>query len=800
MSYSVLNTPFKSTGVKHSRDEAPKIDKRSIESNKRSKSESSSSHSNWGSRLYQDASSLLNDPNMRPLAHSLFPQTLRFDQLALQPHPLKVVIYPREQKTIRTKSSNKTVLGRARIQSLSANNKSNTDSILIPIPSKNAASASSSSQTGQLHQTVFEPIRDLHQALEKMARFNDQVLKQPIGTTLEGDLSYEMKELFRSPEYQDCVAAHAEARVLLYYLMTVAFSDVKNDFPTIRNQGAALQMHKGGHEKLAACHHTLLANIQDNYLPSLQNFLANQLFSAFEEKRSIDPHLILKLLVLGVKGKQIQEIVEDCFSVYRELDEAEAKRAARGYPYDINYVNNKFLEKTAQKIETIWKDTLFKPNPISLPDPDTQDPSFCERNRQSLFNDASRFTYLNNQCLIGWQLNPVDDVIERSARIPAEIELQNVARGVTTPIAAVVKTTELINSNFELLIKEQTHLVELVNKVTEAAKELETAEYRLTNMGLSDHSQLLNNWCQAAEKFQNANVVLVDYIQGCKTLTPEIINSSILNEKLVAARHLDDRLKITKNFLAQIEATCQEIGKDLAAKVTSKQQELETLKESEEKIGDELNRVEQLLLDVVKDPVWQEAEKLGWNADISKYSSYDKHRSSRDAVLKSIVTLGGDQEKKLGNLFNSWKAVVNKYYSAVNGINNTEKKFEKASNTISTVKKEIEELKLNQTALAEKKENHLFVKEATEDRARTIRHMHYQEMQQQKKTQKPYQCPIDCSVINQLIHTAKTQLHATETAVTKLRQLNVETQSTLIAKILSPYIIQRNFTPVEKTI
>lgn len=105
-------------------------------------------------------------------------------------------------------------------------------------------------------------------------------------------------------DFSSMVADHAKLRVLLFYQMTTAY--YKSGAVDIRSIRALAQVGIGGLGK-QACHHSLLAEVKDDSYIQLRGRLIENIRATKDSngQTPMDEHLILRLIHLGVPGKNI---------------------------------------------------------------------------------------------------------------------------------------------------------------------------------------------------------------------------------------------------------------------------------------------------------------------------------------------------------------------------------------------------------------------------------------------------------------------------------------------------------------
>ncbi len=412
-----------------------------INSNKKTKRESPAE------RLGRDLRDLFEQESFKPLSQSF--------KVPTQPSHLPFEV---EQQPVRMVLDNRLDRRRKTIKEVK------TDGLLdgvVPRSSTSSTSSSSSSSNSTALPQPTDPIVWLQELLVSMEGFNQNFLSSSTLTLISNFSSKEeLIKYFTSPDYMKNVADHAKARLLLYYLMAQVISSVPsiNSQFKINNFAAQLQFHTGGHEWLSACHHTFLPNLKDDFLTALKAAVFNELYSACRNNRAIDPELILKLMVLGVKAQQIQQLVDETFKTSQETN------------FNIQVQAQVFFNNTKNKIDTIWNQTFGKAEQNDFLNANLDRPRYL--NHYRLFNDQSKFTYLNNHCLIGWMLNPVDDHIETLR--PKGVELLNkVFQQVMLPNEAVREIGKEFINNLDEYIRNAREFLGSITEFQDALKEMQ---------------------------------------------------------------------------------------------------------------------------------------------------------------------------------------------------------------------------------------------------------------------------------------------------------------------------------------
>ncbi|KIC74145.1 hypothetical protein DB41_IT00080 [Neochlamydia sp. TUME1] len=277
-------------------------------------------------------------------------------------------------------------------------------------------------------------------------------------------------------ELSSPVKMHAETRLLLFFHLSVAFFKSESK---IEPRGAKFQLHQGSEAQgTEACHHSLFPEIRDDYLEKLKYEVLEAVRKERKEgkeKENIPPTLILKLLALGMPGKALQKTLKQIIDKKVGAEEG---------------------------INRLW-DNFF---PAS----------------RSLFNEQSKFYYLNNHTIIApATLNRVDDIIERNVRKYAINQLENVSGGrSSTPIAATVRVGKEIE---KVLGQSLLQTDEKLNKLKELEKSV-----RALDKHLFKNNQHLTTQISASfdEKFEN-----LENINNLILRIPELLDSiSSLND------------------------------------------------------------------------------------------------------------------------------------------------------------------------------------------------------------------------------------------------------------------------------
>ncbi|KIC75149.1 hypothetical protein DB42_AN00040 [Neochlamydia sp. EPS4] len=300
-------------------------------------------------------------------------------------------------------------------------------------------------------------------------------------------------------ELSSAVKMHAETRLLLFFHLSVAFFKSESK---IEPRGAKFQLHQGSEAQgTEACHHSLFPETKDNYLEKLKYEVLKAVRKERKEgkeKEDIPPTLILKLLALGMPGEALQDTLKQIIDKRVGAEEA------------VNELWNNFFPASRSR---------------------------------SLFNEQSKFYYLNNHTIIApATLNRVDDIIERNVRKFAGEQLENVSSGRSlTPIAATVQVGKEIE---KVLVHSLLQTDEKLNML----KDLEQS-VRALDKHLFKNKQHLTTQISASfdEKFEN-----LESINNLTLRIPELLNSiSSLNDSHSLPLVIPN-LEDTKGLLASL--------------------------------------------------------------------------------------------------------------------------------------------------------------------------------------------------------------------------------------------------------
>jgi hypothetical protein len=300
-------------------------------------------------------------------------------------------------------------------------------------------------------------------------------------------------------ELSSAVKMHAETRLLLFFHLSVAFFKSESE---IEPRGAKFQLHQGSEAQgTEACHHSLFPEIRDDYLKKLKQEVLEAVRkerTEGKEKENIPSTLILKLLALGIPGQALQDTLKQIIDKKVGAEEA------------VNKLWNEFF-------------------PTSRP--------------RSLFNEQSKFYYLNNHTIIApATLNRVDDIIERNVRKFAIDQLENVSSGRSwTPIAATVRVGKEIE---KVLVHSLLQTDEKLNML----KDLEQS-VRALDKFLFDNNRYSTTELHASlnKKFEN-----LENINNLTLRISELLNSiSSLNDSHSLPLVIPN-LEDTKGLLARL--------------------------------------------------------------------------------------------------------------------------------------------------------------------------------------------------------------------------------------------------------
>ncbi|WP_213155650.1 hypothetical protein [Neochlamydia sp. AcF65] len=210
-------------------------------------------------------------------------------------------------------------------------------------------------------------------------------LSQELGVLIQSIDNWNNSDRLDKAKLPKLIEMHAKARLLLFFHLCVAYHNSRC-FPEW--MPAKFQLYQGSSPD-EACHHSIFAEIEDNYLEGLKNTFIEAIRNLIEEKKEIPSVLMDRLQDLGVSKENVEEIVKIIQEERSEL----------------------YLQ-----INELWKSAF--PHPYNL----------------SLFNKQKAFYYLNNHTLIApSELNKVDDFIEANGRPEAIKFLREVANGKMAP-------------------------------------------------------------------------------------------------------------------------------------------------------------------------------------------------------------------------------------------------------------------------------------------------------------------------------------------------------------------------------
>nr|WP_166156824.1 hypothetical protein [Neochlamydia sp. AcF84]NGY95424.1 hypothetical protein [Neochlamydia sp. AcF84] len=408
-------------------------------------------------------------------------------------------------------------------------------------------------------------------------------------------------------ELSSAVKMHAEARLLLFFHLSVTFFQSRSHIET---HGAKFQLHQGSERHgTEACHHSLFPEIKDNYLEKLKREVLVAARQEREEKENISSPLILKLLALGIPGEDLQETLKQIIDKKVGAEEA---------------------------VNKLW--SKFFPEPLS----------------RSLFNEQSKFYYLNNHTIIApATLNRVDDIIERNVRNFAREQLRLVSSGTSlTPIAATVHVGREI----------ERELVQSLMQTDEKLNTLKDLEQSMQafNKLLWDNNLYLTTKAGASldEKFKN----LENINNFLALLIPELLDSiSTLNDSHslpLVIPNLEDMKGLLASFPQDFQAfrnkyeVYQQQQKEIYGPIDEKIQRLESaIHQKEEVTRKFVNKLKEYELTTQEDWILSmDPTSPHFPGIEKKHKSYQKMSEElgkvREKLKKDKESLSALQEKR----------------------------------------------------------------------------------------------------------------------------------------------------------
>ncbi|KIC72618.1 hypothetical protein DB41_KH00020 [Neochlamydia sp. TUME1] len=210
-------------------------------------------------------------------------------------------------------------------------------------------------------------------------------LSQKLGVLIQSIDNWNNSDRLDKAKLPKLIEMHAKARLLLFFHLCVAYG---NSHCRLEWKPAKFQLYQGSSPD-EACHHSIFAEIEDNYLERLKNTFIEAIRDLIKEKKEIPSALMDKLQALGIPKEKVEEILE----IIQE------KGGSLRIP-----------------VNEIWNS------------------AFPQTYYLSLFNKQRAFYYLNNHTLIApSELNKVDDFIEVNGRPVAIKLLREVANGKMAP-------------------------------------------------------------------------------------------------------------------------------------------------------------------------------------------------------------------------------------------------------------------------------------------------------------------------------------------------------------------------------
>ncbi|MBS4169125.1 hypothetical protein [Parachlamydia sp. AcF125] len=310
------------------------------------------------------------------------------------------------------------------------------------------------------------------------------------------------------------VHLHAQIRLQLFYHMCQGY--YQSGTTTIEPVRADMQMGKGKlDEGTAACHHSMLANVRDNFLDSLYNSCLGELKAMSTDKsKNFDAQLMLKLKAIGLnidpeamiaeseKGKTLQEQLHSLFVGIRS--------------------------------NSVW---------------------------EAMGENDCLFAYLNNRTMIAPALiNEVDNLIE-TQRAKACQYLTEVAAGKITPSEATLKLADEIIS----LLSTAERMLKRANENLDQLAEL-GQQMSQRNLSKEEKIQHLETFRTLTQDFREWQKLIEFYVRKKRLHHASALNDTALfrlfqgitrEEKLtrLGERDLDLLINDCQNFMREFLAS-----------------------------------------------------------------------------------------------------------------------------------------------------------------------------------------------------------------------------------------------------
>ncbi|MBS4170624.1 hypothetical protein [Neochlamydia sp. AcF95] len=394
-----------------------------------------------------------------------------------------------------------------------------------------------------------------------------------------------------------------------FFHLSVAFFKSENKIEPL---GAKFQLHQGSEvQGTEACHHSSFPEIRDDYLKKLKYEVleaARQERKEGRKKENIPSALILKLLILGIPGEALQEILKQIIDKKVGAEEA------------VNKLWNNFFPASRSR---------------------------------SLFNEQSKFYYLNNHTIIApATLNRMDDIIERNVREFARKQLENVSLGRSlTPIA----TTVHVGKEVEKVLG---HSLVQTDEKLNMLKELEKSVGELNKL-LWDNNRYLKTESAASldKKFENLEKInnlilripgLLDSISSLdNSYSLPIIIPDLENIKAWLARGPQNFKELKNEY-----EIYQQQRKEIYGPIDEKIKRLESaIRQKEEVIRKFVNKLKEYKLTAQEDWILSMDQTSSHFPGIEKkHKSYQKMSGDQGKVQEKLKkdkeSLSALQEKK----------------------------------------------------------------------------------------------------------------------------------------------------------